>query len=231
MTGLPYSTLLGRSPKGGGGGKGSSTSSGGHKTYGAGYHGGGGGGSGHSNLPAWAIAVIIVCVLWLCLFISLAVHFSKKDSARNGQVNIGRVLWKAFRYSTGIQIFIWTYRTLSSSSSSSPTSAFRRHGSSYNKLEGGEYEPQHQNPSGTEPPPGPPAYTGAAAVVDKYEPLGYSAPAPPPPTAQYAEYGYGYNSSSSSPSGPTPGTYEGYYRPPPPRSPVPSYHGPSSEGR
>ncbi|KAI1481362.1 hypothetical protein F4774DRAFT_375098 [Daldinia eschscholtzii] len=103
-----------RDPKGGG-----RAGGGGHR-----YKGGGGyhGGSGGSPIPWWAWMIIVFGSVWLIAYIFLAIHFFRKDRLNldpneprpSGARQFARSSWRALRYMTGIQVFVWAYRKIRS---------------------------------------------------------------------------------------------------------------------
>ncbi|KAI1460973.1 hypothetical protein F4805DRAFT_416179 [Annulohypoxylon moriforme] len=130
--------------------KGSGYKSGNH------YYGGGGGGGG-SHLPVWVYVVIVVSVVWLCLYLALFYHFFKKDREQSSSSStppkqqrrrLGPCLlhaaWKAFRYATPIQPVLWAVRKLRARFGAGPGSK-NVGGTFYRKIEeGGEKEGQEQ---------------------------------------------------------------------------------------
>ncbi|KAI1659325.1 hypothetical protein F4813DRAFT_388032 [Daldinia decipiens] len=101
-----------RVPKGGSG----------FKYKGGGGSSGGGGGGGGGSLAWWVWLIIICSVVWLFAYITLFVHFFRTDYIRANSSErprfglrlFGRLAWKAFRYATGIQIFVWVFRKIRS---------------------------------------------------------------------------------------------------------------------
>ncbi|KAI8957930.1 hypothetical protein F5Y11DRAFT_61770 [Daldinia sp. FL1419] len=135
---------------------------------------GGGGGGGSSPLPWWGWVIIVSCLVWLCAFIFLMVHFFKKDYLganpsdrdRLGLRLIGRLAWKSFRYVTGIQIFIWAARKIRSRKDRSTKKVG---GTFYRKIDeeergvkdGSEYPAMPPAQLNHEPPAYTPAYAPA----------------------------------------------------------------------
>ncbi|KAI2467790.1 hypothetical protein F4781DRAFT_433017 [Annulohypoxylon bovei var. microspora] len=82
------------------------------------YYGGGGGGG--AALPVWVYVVIVLGVIWVCIYLALFFYFFRKEylladplkRRRLGPALIGRLAWKAFRYATPLQPIIWCSRKL-----------------------------------------------------------------------------------------------------------------------
>ncbi|KAI1091470.1 hypothetical protein F5B19DRAFT_458474 [Rostrohypoxylon terebratum] len=152
--------------------KSSSYKSGGYKSSGYKYYGGGGG----SRLPVWVIVVIVVSVLWACLYLILFFHFFRKYYLRADPLKrrrlgsaLGRAAWKALLCATLIQPLIWAIRKL--------TERFRAGrggknvgGTFYRKIEEGEEKGQEQGVRDINSRNGEPADVTAPAETHK-EPL------------------------------------------------------------
>ncbi|KAI0852004.1 hypothetical protein F5Y00DRAFT_205024 [Daldinia vernicosa] len=140
-----------RVPKGGSGFR--------HK---GGIHSSGGGGG--SSIAWWIWLIIVLSILWLIAYTILFVYFYRKDyksihpseRPRFGLRLFGRLAWKAFRYATGIQVFVWVFRKIRSKTDSDTKKVG---GSFYRKIDDEEKGMKSGNEQLVMPPP---AYSNAA---------------------------------------------------------------------